>query len=59
MIRVLIILFAALLMFIAGRFVFHQPKHKTFQTICYLLATFFSALFIYVLVLATFMSDSI
>ena len=59
MIRFFIILFAAIMMFAAGRFVFHRPEQKVFQLICYGLAAVLALVFFYIMVLAIFLGESI
>lgn len=59
MIRFLLILFAALIMFAAGRFVFHRAEHKVFQLICYGLSAILATLFVYIFVLAICLGESI
>lgn len=59
MIRVLIILFAAFIMLLAGRVVFSRPEHKAYQIACYILGAFLSCLFFYIMVLSLFLEESI
>ncbi len=59
MIRFFIILFAAVMMFAAGRFVFNRPEQKVFRLICYGLAAVLGISFLYISILAMFLGESI